>query len=106
VDISILEQHALFALLRLHPNGYGVSVRDELLSKTGKKYSIGSVYATLDRLTRKGFAEPRQGESTRERGGKAKLYFTITGEGRRTLDQSMKAFEMLREGLPEIGACT
>ena len=106
MEISNLEQRVLFALLRLHPNGYGVSVRDELLSTAGEDHSLGSIYATLDRLARKGFVTPRQGEATAERGGRAKLYFTITGEGRRALDESTRVVDRLRKGLRGFGVAT
>jgi PadR family transcriptional regulator PadR len=104
LEISALEQQVLLALLRLNPNGYGVSVRDELLDKTGNEHSLGSVYAALDRLARKGFVASRQGEATAERGGRSKLYFTITGEGRRSLDRAVKAIDILRQGLSGVGA--
>ena len=99
MEISSLEQQILLTLLRLHPNGYGVSIRDELAARTGKNYSLGSIYSALDRLARKGFATTRQGEATPERGGRAKLHFMISGEGRQALAQSVRAVDALRKGL-------
>ena len=102
-SISTLEQQVMLAILRLHPIGYGITIRDELEKQTGVRHSIGSIYATLDRIVRKGFAKTRAGEATAERGGKAKLHFELTGEGRQSLDAAMNALDSLRRGT-DIGA--
>jgi PadR family transcriptional regulator, regulatory protein PadR len=95
-SISLLEQQVMLAALRLHPNGYGVSIRDELEARTKQSYALGSIYACLDRLEDKGFLKPREGEATPERGGRKKMYFELTGLGQQTLDQSLRALDSLR----------
>lgn len=102
-DLSAIEQAALAAALRLHPNGYGVSIRDEILARTGRDVSFGTIYATTERLTDRGFLESRRGEATAERGGRAKLYFTITGEGQRALHRSRVAADAMFDGLDTAG---
>jgi DNA-binding PadR family transcriptional regulator len=99
VNLSALEQMTMLAILRLHPDAYGVAIQDQIGDRTGKEPSIGSVYAALDRLERKGLVENRRGEPTAERGGRAKLYFTLTASGSATLEQSLVALDSLRKGL-------
>lgn len=48
------ELHVLAALVRLG-DAYGMSIRQELEQRVGRHTSIGSVYATLDRLADKGY---------------------------------------------------
>ena len=91
------QQHLLLAIIGLHPNAYGVSIQDHIKERTGREPSTGSIYASLDRLEEKGFVKTRQGEPTKERGGKRKLYFTITGPGQHTLRQSLQAIRSLCE---------
>ncbi|WP_375408537.1 PadR family transcriptional regulator [uncultured Methylobacterium sp.] len=98
-ELSVLEQRIMLALTRLHPSGYGVSVQDEILNRTGKSVSFGSIYSSIDRLEDKGFVEPREGEPSPERGGRRKVYFTVTGLGQRALQSSMLATDSLREGI-------
>ncbi|MFG5120857.1 PadR family transcriptional regulator [Methylorubrum sp. POS3] len=98
-ELSALEQRILLALTRLHPNGYGVSVQDEILSRTGKTVSFGSIYAALDKLEERGFVESRQGEPTAERGGRRKVHFTVSAPGHRALNSSMMALDSLRAGI-------
>jgi DNA-binding PadR family transcriptional regulator len=99
MELTALEQHLLLAILKLHPAAYGVAIQDHIRERTGKEPSIGSIYASLDRLEEKGFIKPRQGEPTHERGGRRKLYFTITAPGQHALKQSLQAIRSLTRGL-------
>lgn len=98
-ELSALEQKILLALTRRHPNGYGVAVQDEILERTGQTISFGSIYAALDRLENRGFVQPREGEASPERGGRKKIYFSVTGAGQRALNGSLAALDRLRGGL-------
>ena len=104
MELTSLEQHLLLAIIALHPNAYGVSIQDHIKERTGRELSTGSVYAGLDRLEEKGFVKSRQGEPTKERGGKRKLYFTITARGQHALRQSLQAINSLSQGLCLKGA--
>jgi DNA-binding PadR family transcriptional regulator len=94
MKISLLEQYILQAVISLHPNGYGVSIQDRL-EQAGHKASIGSIYAALDRLDEKGFVKFREGEPTKERGGRRKLYVTITAPGQRALHEARDVADAL-----------
>jgi PadR family transcriptional regulator, regulatory protein PadR len=99
------EQHVLAALLRLRDNAYGVTIRREIAERTGRDVAIGAVYATLDRLERKGFVSSRAGEPTPERGGRAKRYFKVEAPGVRALNESYRMSDRMRDGLPvPVGA--
>ena len=94
------EQLVLLALVRLRDNAYGMTIRRELEERAERKnVSIGSVYATLDRLEEKGFVESRAGESTPERGGRAKRYFKITAPGFTALNESKRRLVRMWQGM-------
>ena len=95
-ELTTLEQDLLLAVIALHPHAYGVSIQDHIKERTGREPLTGGIYASLDRLEEKGFVKSRQGEPTKERGGKRKLYFTITAPGQHTLSQSLLQRENLR----------
>ena len=98
-DLSALEQQVMLAMLRLHPSAYGITIQEFVAEKTGKKLSVGSIYAALDRLQDKGYAVSRRGEPTTERGGRAKIYFTLTASGESTLRRSLLALQSLQRGI-------
>jgi DNA-binding PadR family transcriptional regulator len=84
IDYSYLGEFELILLLtivRLGDDGYGVPLSRELSQLRGSDVSIGSVYAALNRLELKGLITSSLGESSPERGGRAKRYFRVTEEG-------------------------
>jgi len=97
-QVGQLEQHVMLAVLRKQPTAYGVSIQQELLLRTGREHSAGAIYTTLERLERKGFLTSKDGESTPERGGRKKLYFSLTASGDATLSNSLKALRSLARG--------
>ena len=93
------EEFILLALVRLGENAYGAAIRREIADRTGRDVSVGAVYATLDRLERKGFVSSWIGEATPERGGRAKRYFKIEAPGATALREVTRAAISLSEGL-------
>ena len=85
------EHMILLAILRLGENAYGMSIRDELEKRVGRKVTRSAAYITLERLVKKGYLKARMGDPTPGRGGKAKRYFTLTNLGHESLKTSGKA---------------
>ena len=80
----------------------GVPICDELEKRTGRDVAIGGVYAALERLDDKGFVTSELGESTPERGGRAKRYFHVTARGLKEVRETQRALVKLWHGLPEL----
>jgi PadR family transcriptional regulator, regulatory protein PadR len=100
MQLTSLDQKVMLAAINLHPNAYGVSIQDHIRERTGQKPpSIGSLYAAIDRLEDRGLIKTRLGDSTAERGGRAKLYVTVTAKGQATLGQSLQALASLGAAL-------
>jgi PadR family transcriptional regulator PadR len=53
VLLGSLEEQVMLAVLRTGADAYGMNVRREIEAVTGREITIGSVYATLDRLEAK-----------------------------------------------------
>jgi len=98
------EMKVLMALVRLGSDAYGMTIRREIAERTGRDVSIGAIYATLDRMEKKGYVSSHKGEATPERGNRAKRYFKIEAPGKRALDESWNALNNMREGVDGITA--
>ena len=92
------EQLVLLALTRLGEGAYGMTVRHELVAKTERDVSLGAVYATLDRLERKGWVSSRGVAATEsaERGGRARRFFRVEPSGEAALRRSLEAIDRMR----------
>ena len=95
-----MELMVLLTLMRLGDEAYGVPISKELLNLAGREVALGSIYAALDRLEQKGFVTSSLGESTPERGGRAKRYFCVTPAGLRAVKMTRKALTNLWSGIP------
>jgi DNA-binding PadR family transcriptional regulator len=93
------EHIIVLALLRLEDRAYGVTVRQEIELRTDREVSIGAVYATLDRLERKGYVTSYRGDPTPERGGRSKRFFRVTGDGVEAVSRTHRALQSMTEGL-------
>jgi len=91
----------LLAVWRLQSDAYAVSIREEVQRMTGKQWSFGSVFVTLDRLTRKGHLRSELGDPTPERGGKRKRFYKLSASGRRALIEIRRLEESIWEGVSE-----
>src|SRR3989304_4568253 len=92
----------LLALLRLGADAYGVAIAQELEEQTGREVVVASVYAALERLQERGLVTSSLGDSTPERGGRAKRYFRITTAGIREVRDARRSLMNLWKGLPEL----
>src|SRR5437016_2011834 len=98
-----LEQTVLLVILRLGDNAYGVTIRGEIASHTGREPSPGALYTTLDRLEEKRLVTSRLGDPTPKRGGRAKRYFTVTKKGTAAVAQAQRSYQSLLKGLRVFG---
>lgn len=96
------EHLVVLAVLRLGGQAYGVTVRQEIESRTRREVSIGAVYATLDRLEAKGYVKSRLGDPTPERGGRSKRFFEVTAKGLTAVNRAQRALESMSKGLTAI----
>jgi PadR family transcriptional regulator, regulatory protein PadR len=96
------EHIIVLALLRLEDRAYGVTVRQEIESRTDREVSIGAVYATLERLETKGFVRSHRGDPTPERGGRSKRFFRVTPRGVAAVNRTQRALHSMTDGLDLI----
>jgi PadR family transcriptional regulator, regulatory protein PadR len=90
-----LELVAMLAILRLDNSAYGVAISREIGDVTGREVALASIYVTLDRLASKGLVVSELGETSPERGGRAKRYFSLTARGRREVRDAQRALTNL-----------
>ena len=93
------EQLVLLALVRLKDEAYGMRVRREIQSRTERAVTIGSVYATLDRLEGKGYVVSSVARSAAPAKGRARKYFHLTPAGAKALLQRQETIQRMTEGL-------
>jgi DNA-binding PadR family transcriptional regulator len=99
-SLGEFEHLVLATALRLKA-GYGAELVRELESRAGREVQGGALYATLDRLERKGYLTSRMGDPDPQRGGRPKRFVEVTPEGVRALAEHRAAFLRVWDGIEE-----
>src|SRR5688500_13779343 len=86
--LGTLELTILLAVARLGNDAYGLAVRRDVSARTGRDYSVGAVYTTLERLETKGFVTSRSTAPLPTRGGRSRRQFRVTAAGQRAIRQA------------------
>lgn len=89
----------LAAIERVGDGAYGVSVLQELQNITGRTYSLGALYTTLNRLESKSLITTWMGEATPQRGGRAKRMVQLTAAGVRAASEFHDAVTRASRGV-------
>ena len=80
-----------------------MSIRREIEKRTGRGVSIGAIYATLERLEKKGFLTSREGDSTPVRGGRSRRHFELRPEVGDALRRSRGMLYRMWDGVEIVG---
>ena len=92
------EIYVMLTLAHLGPEAYGVTIRQEITSRTGREVAIGAVYATLSRLATKGLVRYELSDPQPVQGGRARKHFTLTARGERALAHATAMLARMMHG--------
>ncbi|MEZ5356831.1 MAG: helix-turn-helix transcriptional regulator [Bryobacteraceae bacterium] len=93
------EQIVLLAVARLRNDAYGVTIKSEIETRTGRTVTIGALYATLDRLEAKGYLRSWFSDPTPERGGRSKRCFELLAAGADALSRTRTMMDRMWKGV-------
>ena len=101
--LGSFELMVLLAVLRLDEDkAYGVPIANEIEQSTGHGVALASVYAVLERLEDRGWVSSRVGDSTAQRGGRAKRHFRVTTKGIRQVREAKRVLVKMWMGIREL----
>lgn len=101
-QLGEFEELVLLIVGVLCPEAYGLNIRQEILSQTGRKVAIGAVHSALSRLYDKGFVKSELADATHERGGRRKRLFQITASGKRAMEKNHEMRNSLWNQIPDL----
>ena len=96
------EEYVLLAIWRLRGDAYSLKLQREIHRISGEKWSLGTIYAPLERLEKRGYIASFFSDTTPERGGRQKRIYELTSEGKKALDRIKEVHESFWEDLPDL----
>ena len=79
--LSRTEEFILLAVVFLKEDAYAVKIRKRLKEVTGKFWSYGALFTSLEQMVRKGYLQSYLSKPLAERGGRRKRIYRITDHG-------------------------
>ena len=96
------EHLVLLAVVRLKAGATAAAIRAEIISTARRPVSRGALYATLERLERKGYLTWDTEPSGPARGGVPRRCFRMTAAGLRALQRVRAAMAEMSSGLERL----
>ena len=95
------EEMLMLAVWRLQEDAYGVTIRNQLETVTGRTWSFGALFVSLDRLVRKGHLESYMSDPQPYRGGRQRRMYRLRPSGRKALCKIRQVEKALWHGISE-----
>jgi PadR family transcriptional regulator PadR len=97
--LSVNEQIFLISIWWLEDEAYGVRIRDKIKEMTGRTFTFGTLYNTLDNLAKKGYVASRPVQILNQAGGNKRVYYTISKSGLKALREARELKEAIWKGI-------
>lgn len=101
-QLGEFEEVVMLTVGILYKEAYGVSIKKEIESRLNRKVSVGALQTALRRLEEKGYLKSSEGESTQERAGRPKRYFSITAYGKKAMEYTLQTRNELWKAIPKV----
>jgi PadR family transcriptional regulator PadR len=89
----------LLSILKLKGNAFALTILKEIKQSTGKKLTIGSLWVSLDSLYKKGYIDKKMAEETLIKGGRKKVFYSLTLSGAKALRNTRELQKSLWKGV-------
>lgn len=97
--LGSFEEMVLLAVVQQGDDAYAVTIRREIAERSGSEVTMGSVYATLDRLETKGLVSSRTDAEPDGRRGRPRRYYRVTPAGATGLAETRRIRETMWSGI-------
>jgi DNA-binding PadR family transcriptional regulator len=99
--LTLNEEMLLTAIAHLGNDAYGVTIMAKIREISPKKIVFGTLYNSLDKLVKKGYVITQTGEPTPERGGRRKVFYSLTKKGGAALKNTKIFHQTLWGWIPD-----
>ncbi len=101
-ELTRNEKMILLSIWKRKGDAYGVTIRENFRTITGKALNFGSLYNTLYLLERKGPVNQDESKSLSIKGNRRKILYMLTSEGEEALAAAQKMNRLAWGGIPDL----
>ena len=100
--LSRKEELILLSVWKLQGKAYGVTIRELIEQSTGVSWVFGAIYSPLGRLVDMGLVESYRSDPIPERGGRSKIMYRLTREGKKALMEIQTVNNSMWSDIPPL----
>jgi DNA-binding PadR family transcriptional regulator len=100
--LSRNEEYLLLAVLRLGDEAYSTPIRGLLYEITGRKWSYGSIFVSLEKLEEKDYLTSTMSDPEPVQGGRSKRIYSITARGETALSSAADMHAAMWKGVKNL----
>ena len=100
--LSRIEEILLLTIWKLKDDAFGIAIRKQVETDTGISWLSEAIYAPLSRLKDKGYVRSQKSEGSAEKGGRPRIYYSLTRSGLERLAAVQEANRILWNGVPDL----
>jgi len=94
-ELTRKEEQVLLAVHRLQDEAYLITIREQVYEYTGTYYSVGTIYAPLNRLNINGYIEAYTNKNLSFSSKKPIRFYRLTKKGHAALLELQRAYSRL-----------
>ena len=98
--LTRVEEFILLAIWNLKEDAYSLAIQKNISEISEEKWSLGTIYAPLERLERRGFITTYMSDSIPERGGRSRRIYRITTDGIKALMKTKEIEKSMWANVP------
>ena len=99
--LTRVEEFILLAIWNLKEDAYSLAIQKNISEISEEKWSLGTIYAPLERLERRGFITTYMSDSIPERGGRSRRIYRITADGIKALMKTKEIEKSMWANVPD-----
>ena len=104
VTLTRADEMLLVCIWVLGEDAFSTTIKQELYRRVRKRITVGSLWVALDQLAGKGMVEKEPRQNPDRKGGRPRVYYTLTTAGRNSLKKTRDLDARLWKNVPDIDA--
>ena len=102
--LSRADEILMVSIACLGEDAYSTTLLTEIRKRGGKSLTVGSLWVSLDQLSDRGLVRKKSVKPSSGKGGKPRIYYSLSPRGVRMLLRTKQFGESLWTGVPDLEA--
>ncbi len=100
--LTKVEEFIMLAIWSLQDQAYSLAIQKHITEISDEKWSLGTIYAPLERLEKRNYIQSYLSDPKPEKGGRQKRIYCITDAGKQALFKTKEVQNSMWDRIPAV----